>query len=108
MHLLFVLQKSKLKFLPQGAEQEDSTPFIVLTLVSVVAMVGVLLASSVIYCLRHTSHSRLQEKLSGVGDHSGPDATAAYQVWVLFVPSVPSGSFIHSLQLLISIHVNTL
>ncbi|XP_077705624.1 receptor-type tyrosine-protein phosphatase N2 isoform X1 [Canis aureus] len=71
--------KSKLKLLPQGAEQEDSTPFIVLTLVSVVAMVGVLLASSVIYCLRHTSHSRLQEKLSGVGDHSGPDATAAYQ-----------------------------
>ncbi|XP_072619381.1 receptor-type tyrosine-protein phosphatase N2 isoform X9 [Vulpes vulpes] len=74
--------KSKLKFLPQGAEQEDSTPFIVLTLVSVVAMVGVLLASSVIYCLRHTSHSRLQEKLSGVGDHSGPDATAAYQAYM--------------------------
>uniref|UniRef100_A0A8C0PAZ7 Protein tyrosine phosphatase receptor type N2 n=1 Tax=Canis lupus familiaris TaxID=9615 RepID=A0A8C0PAZ7_CANLF len=74
--------KSKLKLLPQGAEQEDSTPFIVLTLVSVVAMVGVLLASSVIYCLRHTSHSRLQEKLSGVGDHSGPDATAAYQAYM--------------------------
>ncbi|EFB17836.1 hypothetical protein PANDA_014772, partial [Ailuropoda melanoleuca] len=71
--------KSKLKLLPHGAEQEDSTPFIVLTLVSVVAMVGVLLASGVIYCLRHTSPSRLQEKLSGLGDHPGPDATAAYQ-----------------------------
>ncbi|XP_025714911.2 receptor-type tyrosine-protein phosphatase N2 isoform X2 [Callorhinus ursinus] len=71
--------KSKLKLLPHGAEQEDSTPFIVLTLVSVVAMVGVLLASGVIYCLRHTSHSQLQEKLSGLGEHPGPDATNAYQ-----------------------------
>nr|XP_054361364.1 receptor-type tyrosine-protein phosphatase N2 [Mirounga angustirostris] len=71
--------KSKLKLLPHGAEQEDSTPFIVLTLVSVVAMVGVLLASGVIYCLRHTSHSRLQEKLSDLGEHPGPDATNAYQ-----------------------------
>nr|XP_035922983.1 receptor-type tyrosine-protein phosphatase N2 isoform X6 [Halichoerus grypus] len=71
--------KSKLKLLPHGAEQEDSTPFIVLTLVSVVAMVGVLLASGVIYCLRHTSHSRLQEKLSELGEHPGPDATNAYQ-----------------------------
>ncbi|XP_059028387.1 receptor-type tyrosine-protein phosphatase N2 isoform X2 [Mustela lutreola] len=71
--------KSKLRVLPHGAEQEDSTPFIVLTLVSVIAMVGVLLASAVIYCLRHASHSRLQEKLSGLGEHPGPDATAAYQ-----------------------------
>ncbi|XP_045648170.1 receptor-type tyrosine-protein phosphatase N2 [Ursus americanus] len=71
--------KSKLKLLPHGAEQEDSTPFIVLTLVSVMAMVGVLLASGVIYCLRHTSASRLQDKLSSLGDHPGPDATAAYQ-----------------------------
>ncbi|XP_022369762.1 receptor-type tyrosine-protein phosphatase N2 [Enhydra lutris kenyoni] len=71
--------KSKLRLLPHGAEQEDSTPFIVLTLVSVVAMVGVLLASAVIYCLRHASHSGLREKLSGLGEHPGPDATAAYQ-----------------------------
>ncbi|XP_030881083.1 receptor-type tyrosine-protein phosphatase N2-like [Leptonychotes weddellii] len=42
-------------------------------------MVGVLLASGVIYCLRHTSHSRLQEKLSDLGEHPGPDATNAYQ-----------------------------
>lgn len=75
-----VLQKSKLKLLPRRAEQEDSTPFAVLTLVSVVAMVGVLLASGVIYCLRHTSRSGLQDKLSGPGHHPGPDATAAYQV----------------------------
>ncbi|XP_029776739.1 receptor-type tyrosine-protein phosphatase N2 [Suricata suricatta] len=72
-------EKSKLKLLPRRAEREDSTPFIVLTLVSVVAMAGVLLASGVIYCLRHTSRSRLQDKLSGPGDPPVPDATAAYQ-----------------------------
>ncbi|XP_053754647.1 receptor-type tyrosine-protein phosphatase N2 isoform X3 [Panthera pardus] len=71
--------KSKLKLPPRRAKQGDSTPFIVLTLVSVVAMVGVLLASGAIYCLRHTSRARLQDKLSGPGDHPGPDATAAYQ-----------------------------
>lgn len=74
-----VLQKSKIQLLPHRAAQEDSTKFVVLTLVSIAAMVGVLLASAVIYCLRHSPRYRLKEKLSGLGD-PGPDATAAYQV----------------------------
>lgn len=52
----------------------------VLTLTSIAAMAGVLLASGVIYCLRHSSHHRLKDKLSGLGGDVGPDATAAYQV----------------------------
>ncbi|ELK19043.1 Receptor-type tyrosine-protein phosphatase N2 [Pteropus alecto] len=72
-------QKSKIKLLPHQAAQEDSTKFVVLTLVSIAAIVGVLLASGAVYCLRHSSRSRLKEKLSGLGD-PGPDATAAYQV----------------------------
>uniref|UniRef100_A0A9L0T4W6 Protein tyrosine phosphatase receptor type N2 n=1 Tax=Equus caballus TaxID=9796 RepID=A0A9L0T4W6_HORSE len=68
--------KSKLKLRPHQAEQEDSTKFIVLTLISVAAILGVLLASGVIYCLRHSSHYRLKEKLSGPGGHAGLDATA--------------------------------
>lgn len=75
-----VPQKSKLQPLPHQAEQEDSTKFVVLTLTSIAAMAGVLLASGVIYCLRHSSHHRLKEKLSGLGGDLGPDATAAYQV----------------------------
>lgn len=75
-----VPQKSKLQPLPQQAEQEDSTKFIVLTLTSIAAMAGVLLASGLIYCLRHSNHYRLKEKLSGLGGDLGPDATAAYQV----------------------------
>ncbi|TKC41146.1 hypothetical protein EI555_004849, partial [Monodon monoceros] len=72
-------QKSKPKLLPHQAEREDSTKFIVLTLVSIVAIVAVLLASGVIYCLRHSSQYRLKEKLSGPGGDPDPDATNAYQ-----------------------------
>ncbi|XP_074222733.1 receptor-type tyrosine-protein phosphatase N2 isoform X1 [Camelus bactrianus] len=71
--------RSKLRLLPHQAEQDDSAKFIVLTLVSIVAVVGVLLASSVFYCLRHSSHHRLKEKLSGLGGGPGPDAPSAYQ-----------------------------
>lgn len=80
-----VLQKSKLRLLPHQAEPEDSTKFIVLTLISLVAIVGVLLASGVIYCLRHSSHHRLKEKLSGLGGSLGPDAPSAYQVTSAFL-----------------------
>lgn len=88
-----VLQKSKLKLRPHQAEQEDSTKFIVLTLISVAAILGVLLASGVIYCLRHSSHYRLKEKLSGPGGHAGLDATA-YQVKETFLLSDVSIQFI--------------
>ncbi|XP_045693738.1 receptor-type tyrosine-protein phosphatase N2 isoform X1 [Phyllostomus hastatus] len=71
--------KSKLKLLPPRAEPEDSTKFVALTLLSVAAIAGVLLASGLIYCLRHSSHSRLKEKLAGLAGDPGPDATAAYQ-----------------------------
>ncbi|XP_066897833.1 receptor-type tyrosine-protein phosphatase N2 isoform X7 [Kogia breviceps] len=71
--------KSKPKLLPHQAEREDSTKFIALTLVSIVAIVAVLLASGVIYCLRHSSRYRLKEKLSGPGGDPDPDATNAYQ-----------------------------
>uniref|UniRef100_A0A2R8MNH5 Protein tyrosine phosphatase receptor type N2 n=1 Tax=Callithrix jacchus TaxID=9483 RepID=A0A2R8MNH5_CALJA len=71
--------KSKFKFLPPQAEQEDSTKFIALTLVSLACILGVLLASGLIYCLRHRSQHRLKEKLSGLGGDLGADATSAYQ-----------------------------
>lgn len=68
-----------------------------LTLLSIAAILGVLLASGVIYCLRHDSHRRLREKLRGLAGDPGPDATAAYQVmalcqcWPLPTPRVPTG-----------------
>ncbi|KAM9186003.1 receptor-type tyrosine-protein phosphatase N2 [Dugong dugon] len=71
--------KSKLKLLPRQVEQEDSTKFVVLTLVSIACIIGVLLASGAIYCLRHSSHYKLKETLSGLGGDPGSDATAAYQ-----------------------------
>nr|XP_051713007.1 receptor-type tyrosine-protein phosphatase N2 isoform X3 [Oryctolagus cuniculus] len=71
--------KSQLKLLPHQAEQEDSTKFIVLTFLSVACILAVLLASGLLYCIRHSSHYKLREKLSGLGGHPGADATAAYQ-----------------------------
>uniref|UniRef100_A0A8D0L9W0 Protein tyrosine phosphatase receptor type N2 n=1 Tax=Sphenodon punctatus TaxID=8508 RepID=A0A8D0L9W0_SPHPU len=78
--LSFPLQKSKLKLLPHRAEEEeDTTKFIILTLLSIACIIGVLVASGVIYCLRHASHHKLKEKLSALGGDGGADATAAYQ-----------------------------
>ncbi|XP_050798179.1 receptor-type tyrosine-protein phosphatase N2 isoform X3 [Gopherus flavomarginatus] len=73
-------EKSKLKLLPhRTAEDEDSTKFIILTLLSIACIIGVLVASGVLYCLRHQSHHRLKEKLSALGTDTSSDATAAYQ-----------------------------
>ncbi|XP_060104049.1 receptor-type tyrosine-protein phosphatase N2 [Heteronotia binoei] len=73
-------EKSKLQFLPHHAgEEEDATKFIILTLLSIACIFGILLASGVIYCLRHSSHHKLKEKLASLGSDSGSDATAAYQ-----------------------------
>ncbi|XP_073916021.1 receptor-type tyrosine-protein phosphatase N2 isoform X3 [Castor canadensis] len=71
--------KGRLKLLPHQREQEDSTKFIALTFLCVACIVGVLLASALIYCLRHSSHYKLKEKLSGLGGDPNSDASAAYQ-----------------------------
>ncbi|XP_066483620.1 receptor-type tyrosine-protein phosphatase N2 [Tiliqua scincoides] len=73
-------EKSKLKLLPHHAqEEEDATKFIILTLLSIACIFGVLLASGVIYCYRHSSHHKLKEKLTSLGSDTSSDATAAYQ-----------------------------
>ncbi|XP_063003678.1 receptor-type tyrosine-protein phosphatase N2 [Elgaria multicarinata webbii] len=73
-------EKSKLQFLPHRAqEEEDTTKFIILTLLSIACILGVLLTSGVIYCVRHGSHHKLKEKLTSLGSDTGSDATAAYQ-----------------------------
>ncbi|XP_075443962.1 receptor-type tyrosine-protein phosphatase N2 isoform X2 [Ascaphus truei] len=77
-----VAEKSKLKFLPHHLEEEESTKFIILTLISIVCLIGVLTASGVIYCLRHRSHHKLREKLSSLGSDTNTDATTAYQSYM--------------------------
>ncbi|KAM4027401.1 receptor-type tyrosine-protein phosphatase N2 [Anomaloglossus baeobatrachus] len=74
-----VAEKSKLKLLPHRLEEEDSTKFIILTLISIACIIGVLSGSGVIYCLRHQSHHKLKEKLSALGTDSSTDATSTYQ-----------------------------
>ncbi|XP_072432306.1 receptor-type tyrosine-protein phosphatase N2 isoform X2 [Chiloscyllium punctatum] len=74
-------EKSKLLAFPQRANEEDSTKFIILTIISIVCIIGVLVASGVIYCLRHSSHQKLKAKLGTLGHDAtaGSDATNAYQ-----------------------------
>ncbi|XP_041102821.1 receptor-type tyrosine-protein phosphatase N2-like [Polyodon spathula] len=71
--------KSTLKLLPLRSEKEDSTKFFVLTVITIVCIVGILVGSGVVYCLRHRSHHKLKEKLTRLGSDAGSDATAAYQ-----------------------------
>nr|XP_003420784.1 receptor-type tyrosine-protein phosphatase N2 [Loxodonta africana] len=71
--------KSKVKLLPHQVEREDSAKFVVLTLISIGCITGVLLTSGILYCLRHSSHYQLKEKLSGLSGDLGSDATTAYQ-----------------------------
>ncbi|XP_067871105.1 receptor-type tyrosine-protein phosphatase N2 isoform X2 [Heterodontus francisci] len=74
-------EKSKLLAFPHQANEEDSTKFIILTIISIVCIIGVLVASGVIYCLRHHSHQKLKEKLGTLGHDATAvsDATNAYQ-----------------------------
>uniref|UniRef100_A0AAQ6IKA7 Protein tyrosine phosphatase receptor type N2 n=1 Tax=Anabas testudineus TaxID=64144 RepID=A0AAQ6IKA7_ANATE len=61
------------------SDQAESTKFLILTVVSILCIVGVLLASTVVYCLRHRSHHKLKEKLTNLGTDTSSDATATYQ-----------------------------
>ncbi|XP_069770835.1 receptor-type tyrosine-protein phosphatase N2 [Narcine bancroftii] len=74
-------EKSKLRESPHWANEEDSTKFIILTIISIVCIIGVLVASGIIHCLRHHSHHKLKEKLIALGHDAtvSSDATNAYQ-----------------------------
>ncbi|KAG5265262.1 hypothetical protein AALO_G00240280 [Alosa alosa] len=74
-----VTDKTKLKQLPTKYSRSESTKYLVLTAVSLVCIVAVLMASVVVYCLRHRSHHKLKEKLSTLGTDTASDATATYQ-----------------------------
>ncbi|KAM6919191.1 receptor-type tyrosine-protein phosphatase N2-like [Xenentodon cancila] len=74
-----VTDGSQINQIPTKYSQTESTKFLVLTVVSILCIVGVLLASTVVYCLRHRSHHKLKEKLTNLGTDASSDATATYQ-----------------------------
>ncbi|XP_038573213.1 receptor-type tyrosine-protein phosphatase N2-like [Micropterus salmoides] len=74
-----VADESQINQIPTKYSQAESTKFLILTIVSILCIVGVLLASTVVYCLRHRSHHKLKEKLTNLGTDTGSDATATYQ-----------------------------
>ncbi|XP_030607491.1 LOW QUALITY PROTEIN: receptor-type tyrosine-protein phosphatase N2-like [Archocentrus centrarchus] len=74
-----VADESQINQIPTKYSQTESTKFLILTIVSILCIVGVLLASTVVYCLRHRSHHKLKEKLTNLGTETSSDATATYQ-----------------------------
>ncbi|XP_064201843.1 receptor-type tyrosine-protein phosphatase N2-like isoform X1 [Anguilla rostrata] len=74
-----VTEKSMLDQIPTKYNQAESTKFLILTVVSIVCIVGVLVASTGVYCMRHRSHHKLKEKLTRLGTDTGSDATSTYQ-----------------------------
>uniref|UniRef100_A0A9J7Z8P3 Protein tyrosine phosphatase receptor type N2 n=1 Tax=Cyprinus carpio carpio TaxID=630221 RepID=A0A9J7Z8P3_CYPCA len=72
--------RGKLNHIPVVKQsQVEPGNFLILVVVSMVFIVMVLGMSGALYCLRHRSHHKLKEKLSGLGSYTGHDATAAYQ-----------------------------
>ncbi|XP_051555699.1 receptor-type tyrosine-protein phosphatase N2-like isoform X2 [Myxocyprinus asiaticus] len=95
-----VTDKSKLNQIPTKYSRSESLKFLILTVISIVCIIGVLLASSVVYCLRHRSHHKLKEKLTNLGSDPTTDATATYQELcrqrMAVKPSVEKSDPIHS------------
>lgn len=79
-HPPLLLQGNQLNQILSKYSRAESTKYLVLTVVSILCIVGVLLASTVVYCLRHRSHHKLKEKLTNLGTDTASDATATYQV----------------------------
>ncbi|XP_056317882.1 receptor-type tyrosine-protein phosphatase N2 [Danio aesculapii] len=72
--------RGKLNHIPLVKQsQVEPGNFLILVVVSMVFIVLVLGMSGALYCLRHRSHHKLKEKLAGLGNDTGHDATAAYQ-----------------------------
>ncbi|KAM9791957.1 receptor-type tyrosine-protein phosphatase N2-like isoform X3 [Syngnathus typhle] len=76
-----VANGDEISAIPGKYSRAESAKFLALTVASILCMAGVLLASAVLYCLRHRSHHKLKEKLGGLGADAAAtqDATATYQ-----------------------------
>ncbi|XP_076837653.1 solute carrier organic anion transporter family member 5A1b [Brachyhypopomus gauderio] len=74
-----VTDKDKLSQIPTKYSRSESLKFLILTVISIVCIIGVLLVSIIIYCVRHRSHHKLKEKLTNLGTDPATEATATYQ-----------------------------
>ncbi|XP_052332963.1 receptor-type tyrosine-protein phosphatase N2-like isoform X2 [Oncorhynchus keta] len=74
-----ITDRSQISQIPTKYSAAESAKFLILTVVSILCIVAVLLASIVVYCLRHHSYLKLKEKLTSLGTDTGSDATSTYQ-----------------------------
>uniref|UniRef100_A0A673X726 Protein tyrosine phosphatase receptor type N2 n=1 Tax=Salmo trutta TaxID=8032 RepID=A0A673X726_SALTR len=74
------LRKESLRQIPVVTESRlESGQFLVLTVISMVLIMGALAASGWLFCLRHRSHLQLKKKLASLGTDTSADATSTYQ-----------------------------
>ncbi|XP_078535298.1 receptor-type tyrosine-protein phosphatase-like N isoform X2 [Lissotriton helveticus] len=57
----------------------DTFRFVLLTFIALACIAGIVIAASVIYCLRQHSKQREKERLAGVGPDGAPDSSLEYQ-----------------------------
>ncbi|XP_055785205.1 receptor-type tyrosine-protein phosphatase N2 isoform X1 [Salvelinus fontinalis] len=75
-----VSDKGSLRQIPVVTESRlESGQFLVLTVISMVLIMGALAASGWLFCLRHRSHLQMKEKLASLGTDTSADATSTYQ-----------------------------
>uniref|UniRef100_A0A8C7VWR5 Protein tyrosine phosphatase receptor type N2 n=1 Tax=Oncorhynchus mykiss TaxID=8022 RepID=A0A8C7VWR5_ONCMY len=73
-------QKGSLRQIPVVTKSRlESGQFLVLTVISMVLIMGALAASGWLFCLRHRSHLQMKEKLASLGTDTSADATSTYQ-----------------------------
>ncbi|XP_014036135.1 receptor-type tyrosine-protein phosphatase N2 isoform X3 [Salmo salar] len=78
-----VSDKGSLRQIPVVTESRlESGQFLVLTVISMVLIMGALAASGWLFCLRHRSHLQLKKKLASLGTDTSADATSTYQSYM--------------------------
>ncbi|XP_021418729.2 receptor-type tyrosine-protein phosphatase N2 isoform X3 [Oncorhynchus mykiss] len=78
-----VSDKGSLRQIPVVTKSRlESGQFLVLTVISMVLIMGALAASGWLFCLRHRSHLQMKEKLASLGTDTSADATSTYQSYM--------------------------
>ncbi|XP_069472990.1 receptor-type tyrosine-protein phosphatase-like N isoform X2 [Ambystoma mexicanum] len=72
-------QRNEAKALPRVSHFGDTFRFILLTFIALACIAGIVIAASVIFCLRQHAKQREKERLAGLGPEGAPDSSLEYQ-----------------------------
>ncbi|KAM9304961.1 receptor-type tyrosine-protein phosphatase-like N isoform 1-T1 [Gastrophryne carolinensis] len=72
-------QRSNATTYPHVARFGDTFRFVVLIFIALACIAGIVIASTVIFCIRQHAKQREKERLAGLGPEAGGDSTYEYQ-----------------------------